>query len=246
MYPTDVETVLVAGASGATGRELLRLLGSRVDTVRGLTRSAEKERDLRRAGADEVVVEDLLAPADLSDAVADVDVVLSAVGSTLRDALSPGPLVDGQGAQTLVRVAAEAGVEAFVMESAIGVGDDPASPLATAFDAAIGPIQRAKAETEAALRDAGMRHTIFRPGVLTNGPRTDDVTVARPGAKLWGTVTRADIARLMAAAPVTDAAGNRTFEVVGQPQFEGRRLSIDWQLPHRDGHDDTSVPVTTI
>jgi len=249
MDPTDVETVLVAGASGETGRELLRLLGSRVDTVRGLTRSPEKERDLRRAGADEVVVEDLLDPADLSGAIVDVDVVLSAVGSTFRDALSPGPLVDGEGAQSLVAVAAEAGVEALVMESAIGVGDDPASPLATAFDAAIGPIQRAKAETEAALRDAEIRHTILRPGVLTSGPRTDDVTVAKPGAKLWGTVTRADVARLMVAAPVTEAAANRTFEVVGQPRFETRRRSIDWQLPHRDrqaGHDDTSVPVTTL
>ncbi len=248
MDPTDIETVLVAGASGATGQELLRLLGSRVDTVRGLTRSPEKQRDLRRAGADEVVVEDLLDPADLSDVVVGVDAVLSAVGSTIRDARSPGPLVDGEGAQTLIGVAAEAEVEAFVMESALGVGDDPASPLATAFDAAIGPIQQAKAETEAALRDTDIRHTIFRPGVLTNGPRTDDVTVAKPGAKLWGTVTRADVARLMTAAPVTEAAANRTFEAVGQPQFEGRRLSIDWQLPRRDPedeHDDTSVPVTT-
>jgi uncharacterized protein YbjT (DUF2867 family) len=249
MDPTDIEVVLVAGASGTTGRELLRLLGSRVETVRGLTRSPEKRRDLRRAGADEVVVKDLLDPGDLSGAVAGVDAVLSAVGSTIRDSRSPGPLVDGEGAQTLVGEAVEAGVEAFVMESALGVGDDPASPLATAFDTAIGPIQRAKAETEAALRDADIRHTILRPGVLTNGPRTDDVTVAEPGAKLWGTVTRADIARLMTAAPVTEAAADRTFEVVGQPRFESRRLSIDWQLPRRDredGHDDISVPITTL
>jgi uncharacterized protein YbjT (DUF2867 family) len=117
------------------------------------------------------------------------------------------------------------------MESAIGVGDDPASPLASAFDLAIGPIQRAKAETEAALRSAGVEHTILRPGILTSEPRTDRVTVAEPGAKLWGAVSRADVARIVLAAPVTPAATDRTFEVVSTPSFAGRGRRIDWRLP---------------
>jgi uncharacterized protein YbjT (DUF2867 family) len=249
MDPTDIETVLVAGASGATGQELLRLLAPRVNTVRALTRSPGKRRDLRRAGADEVVVEDLLDPADLPGAVAGVDAVLSAVGSTVGGIRSPGPLVDGEGVRALLDAAVDAGVGAFVMESAVGVGDDPASPLATAFDVVLGPVQRAKAETETALRGADVRHTILRPGVLTNGPRTDDVTVAEPGAKLWGTVSRADVARLMIAAPVTEAAADRTLEVVGQPRFSGRRLSIDWQRPgrdHEDRHDGETIPVTSL
>jgi uncharacterized protein YbjT (DUF2867 family) len=248
MEPTDVETVLVAGASGGTGRELLRLLGPRVPTVRALTRSSANQADLRGAGADVVVVDDLLDPDDLDGALADVDVVLSAVGSAARDVRSSGPFVDGAGAQNLLDAAVEAGVEAFVMESALGVGDDPASPLAAIFDAVIGPVQRAKAETEAALRAADIRHTIFRPGVLTNGPRTDDVTVADPGAKLWGFVSRADVARLMIAAPTTPAAADRTLEVAARPQFPDRALPIDWRLPRTDAGDTdgASVPVTVV
>jgi NmrA-like family. len=69
MDPDNVDTVLVAGASGDTGRAVLRLLGPRVPTVRALTRSPEKRQTLRRAGADEVVVDDLLDPADLAGAV---------------------------------------------------------------------------------------------------------------------------------------------------------------------------------
>ncbi|RLM53515.1 NAD(P)-dependent oxidoreductase [Halobellus sp. Atlit-31R] len=184
-------------------------------------------------GADEVVVDDLLQPQALDEALHDVDVVLSAVGSSIRDARSAGPFVDGKGAQTLLESAVDAAVEVFVMESAIGVGDEPASPLADAFDLAIGPIQRAKGETEAALRSADIEHTIFRPGILTGGPRTDHVTVADPGAKLWGTVSRADIARIMIAAPVTPAATDRTFEVVSAPSFPGRGSHIKWQLPGR-------------
>jgi uncharacterized protein YbjT (DUF2867 family) len=188
-----------------------------------------KTDQLESLGADEVVVGDLLAPDDARAAVDDVDVVLSAVGSGLGD-LRNETLVDGAGAQQLVSAAADAGVRAFVMESALGVGDEPASPLATLFDLAIGPIQRAKAGTEAALREAPLEHTILRPGVLTDGRRTDAAQVAPPGAKLWGPVSRADVARLMAAAPWTPAATDRTFEVVDNPLLRGRDdlVAVDW------------------
>ena len=231
MEPDRVDTVFVAGGSGGTGRAILRLAGPRVPTVRALTRDESKRQQLLNAGADEVVVDDLLHPQALDDALHDVDVVLSAVGSSIRDIRSEGPLVDGEGARTLLETAVDTGVEAFVMESAIGVGDEPASPLASAFNLAIGPIQRAKADTEAALRRADVEHTIFRPGILTDGPRTDHVTVADPGAKLWGTVSRADVARIMLAAPVTPAATDRTFEVVSAPSFSSRGRRIEWQFP---------------
>jgi len=232
MDATDLDTVLIAGASGGTGREILPLADGRIPTVRALTRDEQKRETLLRAGADEVVVDDLLAPQRLADALADVDAVLSAVGSGLGDIRSAGPFVDGQGAQALLEAAVDAGASAFAMESAVGVGDDPTGPLATLFDAAIGPLQRAKGETESALRASGLEHTILRPGILTNGPRTDTVTVADPGAKLWGTVSRADVARLMLAAPVTPAATDRTFEVVGTPAFRDRAAAVDWELPN--------------
>ncbi len=231
MDATEVETAAVAGAGGGTGRELLRLLGPRVPTVRALTRSPERGSPLREAGADEVVVDDLLAPEDLSRLVEDADVVYSAVGSGIGDVYGDGPLVDGVGARALLDAAATAGVDAFVMESALGVGDEPASRLAALFDRVIGPVQRAKAETEAALRAAPLRHTVLRPGLLTDGPRTDAVTVARPGAKLWGAVSRADVARVMAAAPVTPAAADETFELVATPRLRSRGVAVDWQMP---------------
>jgi uncharacterized protein YbjT (DUF2867 family) len=223
--------VLVAGASGGTGREILRLLAPRPATVRALTRSAANGERLEALGADEVVVGDLFDPDDAREAVAGVDVVLSAVGSDLGDIVGgDDEFVDGTGAQNLVSAAADEGVRAFVMESALGVGDDPASPLAALFDLVIGPVQRAKAETEAALRGTDMEHTILRPGVLTDGPRTDTAQVAPPGAKLWGSVSRADVARLVAAAPWTPAATDRTFEVVDNPFLRGRAdlVAVDW------------------
>lgn len=229
--PPEIERVLVAGASGGTGREILRLLESGPVTVRAMTRREAAASRLERAGADEIVVGDLFEPADAERAVEGVDAVLSAVGSGVEDVLSGEPFVDGIGNRNLFEAASEAGVAAVVMESALGVGDEPGSFLARTFDLFIGPVQRAKAEAETALRGLPVRHTVFRPGVLTPFSRTDDVQVAEPGASLWGAVSRADVARLMAAAPVTRAAADATFEVVSNPWLRDRSREIDWRLP---------------
>ncbi|SDF29756.1 NAD(P)H-binding protein [Halorientalis regularis] len=235
-------TVLVAGASGETGREILRLLDGRDPTVRALTRDESNADRLRAWGADEVVVGDLLAETGLDAAVEGVDVVLSAVGSTPSAVLTAEQFVDGVGTIALLEAAVDAGAEAFVMESALGVGGEGGSVLARLFDAAIGPIQDAKARAEAAIRAAPVRHTILRPGVLTNGRRTDDVTVAPADTGLWGSVSRADVARLMAAAPYTGAAADRTLEAVATPSHREVGLAIDWRLP-RARAEEISVEV---
>ena len=223
--------ILVAGASGDTGREVLSFLDGRPPTVRTLTRSPEKRDRLRRLGADEVVVGDLFDPGDAAEAVAGVDAVVSAVGSTPKAVLTAEEFVDGAGNRNLIAAAADAGATAFVMESALGVGDEPASPLAAAFDVFIGPVQCAKAGAEAALRGAPLRHTVLRPGVLTPGPRAGTVQVADPGARLWGAVPRADVARLLAAAPFTPAVADRTLEVVANPLLKRRSEAVDWRVP---------------
>lgn len=235
MVVKEMETVLIAGATGGTGQAIIELISPRVENVRAVTRSADAVSQLETAGVDEVFVDDLLDPTDLDAAVDGVDAVLSAVGTAPRAVFSGPPYVDGQGAQALLRPAVRADVEAFCMVSALGVGDETASPLGTLFNLLIGPVQKAKSETEAAVRAAPIRHTIFRPGVLTNGPRTDSVTVADPGAKLWGFVSRRDVARLMVAAPVTDAAANRTLEVTATPQLERKGLDIEWELLKKRG-----------
>ena len=224
-------TVVVAGASGGTGREILRILDGRDPQVRALTRDEANRERLERLGADEVVVCDLLAGTGLAAAVDGADAVLSAVGSAPGRVLAAEEFVDGAGTIALLEAAVDAGAEAFVMESALGVGDDNASVLARVFDAAIGPIQAAKAEAEAAIREADVRHTILRPGALTSGPRTDDVAAAPAGSGLWGVISRGDVARLMAAAPYTGAAAHRTLEVVSRPRFPTKRLTVDWRLP---------------
>ncbi len=231
---SDSLRLLVAGASGGTGREILMQLEYTDLTVRAMTRSPDKERELSDLGADEVVVGDLFDPADASRAVADCDIVLCAVGTRpgLR-AVFGSELVDGAGVENLVYASVAGDIDHFVFESAIGVGDSREG-MPAPFRALIGRTLHAKNHAEAVLRTSHLSHTIVRPGGLTNAPATGDVLVGEGGETVSGRIPRADVARLMVAAPFTPSAENRTFEVVSRDGLRGTArglVELDWQVP---------------
>jgi len=229
----SVETVLLAVASGDTGRRTLEFLARTAYRVRALARSAERRDLLHRLGADEVVVGDLLDPGDAARVAEGVDAVVSRVGSTPRQALTgdEDDLVDGRGNVRLLDAAVAAGATRFVMESSLGVGDDRGSRMARTFRLAIPTVLRAKRRAEAAIRDSRLAYTILRPGVLTRGSPTDDVQVAEAGTGLWGAVSRADVARRLVASLSTPRVENRTLEIVRNPLLCRRAEPIDWAYP---------------
>jgi uncharacterized protein YbjT (DUF2867 family) len=226
-------TVLLAGATGGTGRRTLECLSRTPYRVRALTRSAGNRERLRRRGADEVVVGDLLDPNDAARVAEGVDAVISCVGSTPWEALrgDEDDLVDGRGNAQLLDAAVAAGASRFVMESSLGVGDDRGSWMARLFRATIPTVLRAKDRAESAIRDSGVAYTILRPGVLAGGSESDDVQVAEAGTGLWGAVSRADVARLLVASLSTPRAENRILEVVRNPLLRRRAEAVDWTRP---------------
>ncbi|MFB6172787.1 MAG: NAD(P)H-binding protein [Haloarculaceae archaeon] len=226
----DRRRVLVAGASGGTGRAVLDVFAHTDWRVRAVTRS-ESTADWLDGRADEVVVADLMNPRGAARAAADVDAVVTTVGSTPAQVLRASEFVDGTGNVHLVDAALAAGAETFVMESSLGVGGDRASWLARVFGVAIEPVLAAKAEAEAALRESGLTYTVLRPGVLVGDWARGDVEVAAAGTGLWGVVSRHDVARLLVAALATPAAHDRTLEVVRNPLQRGAGERIDWRLP---------------
>jgi uncharacterized protein YbjT (DUF2867 family) len=251
MPDTGDERILVAGASGDTGREVLDVAREAGYTVRALTSSPSKVRRLERLGADEVVVGDLFSQEAAERAVEGVDAVLSAVGSTPWQVLVGDEFVDGIGNRNLLAAAEDEGVGQFVMESSLGVDGDgavdqretaapasgesasPGSWLAHSFRVLIAPVIRAKTDAERALRGSPVAHTVFRAPVLTNGGRTRSVVCAAAGSGLWGAISRADVADLMVAALSTPAARNETLEVAGRqyPNGGGERREIEWAFP---------------
>ena len=227
----DTERVLVAGASGDTGRELLSLLSSGDFEVRGTTRSFADVPRLERLGADDVVVVDLFESADAVRAVKGCDVVYCTVGpgSGIRTVLG-GKLVDRTGVINLQTAAIGADIDHFVYQSAIGVGSSR-SGLPLPFRLLVRGSLGAKADAETALRRSGLDYTIVRPGTLTDDPPSTELLVGEGGDSVAGSIPRADVARVMAAAPLTPAARNRTFEVVSRDSVRGspkNLVAVDW------------------
>src|SRR5438105_1112783 len=81
--------ILVAGATGRLGREVVRELHERGFVVRALARDAEKLRDMC-PDADEVVVADACECGDLRTACAGVHTVVSCMGASVMPRLREG------------------------------------------------------------------------------------------------------------------------------------------------------------
>ena len=225
------ERVLVAGASGDTGREVLSVLRPTDLTVRATTRSYADTDRLQRLGADEVTVVDFFESADAVRAVKDCDIVVCTLGTppSPRHVLG-GKLVDRTGVINLVTAAVGADVSHFVYQSAIGVGDSRGQ-LPRLGRLLIRGTLRGKQDAERALRRSGLAYTIVRPGRLTNEPPSGEILVGEGGDTLYGSIPRADVARVMAVAPFTTEARNRTFEIAsrdGLRRSPSGLVEVDW------------------
>lgn len=232
---TALEHILLAGASGDTGREVLDILTETDLHVRALTRSSANVERLRRLGANDIVVGDLLNEPDAERAVEGVDAVITTVGSQPWDVWTSTEYVDGRGNINLVEAAKEAGVTSFVMQSSLGVDGDHGSLMARTFRVVIRPVIEAKTRAEHAIHESDLRYTIFRPGVLVGRWASGDVRVAEAGSGLWGVTPRRDIARLLVAALFTPAVADRTFEVVRNSLLGESKLDLEWAF-----YDDKS------
>ena len=112
--------VLVAGATGGTGRALVSSLQEQGYTVRALVRDEAKARVVL---GDKVVymTGDVRDPASLMPAVQDVSYVISAIGSSRSDPENNPEAVDYLGIKNLADASAVAGVKQFVLVSSSGV-----------------------------------------------------------------------------------------------------------------------------
>lgn len=224
--------VLVAGATGGTGRQVTERLGNTDMVVRGMTRSRGSVEGLAAIGAEEVAVGDLMNPSDADTAVQGCDDVVCTVGSTPGLGTLFGDLVDGRGVVNLIDAAESEGVDRFVLVSSIGVGDSKAGmPLFLRALLGIAGVLSAKERGENRLRGSDLTHTILRPGGLTDEDATGDVVVGEGGDTVSGSVPRADVGRIASGALETAASENRTFEIVARDGLRGEPsgvVDIEW------------------
>lgn len=179
--------VVIAGGHGQIAMHLHPMLKKRGHQSVGLIRKPEQSDELKKVGAEPVVV-DIENEEDISDAVGEADAVVFAAGAGPGSGKERKWSVDRDGAIKLIEAAKKNGIKRYIMISAMGL-DTPRG------DEVFQVYQKAKAEADEALKRSGLDYTIVKPGRLTNDPGTGKVAIAR---KLeGGEIPREDVARVI-------------------------------------------------
>ena len=145
--------ILVTGASGFVGRNVVKALRTRGKEVRCFIRTPSRE----KAVADyhvEMAYGDILNLSALKEAMRGVDTVVHLVAIIREKRNEKFDLINRRGTESVIQAAKEEGVRHFVHMSAIGAHDNPAYPYLYS-----------KWQGEQAVINSGLTYTIFRPSI---------------------------------------------------------------------------------
>jgi len=222
LFQSEEIMILVAGATGVLGSEIVRRLTARGEKVRAMIRvtsAPEKVERLKMFGA-EIVIADVKDPPTLLAACEGAEAVISTITTILTS--QPGDsfeATDGAGSKALIDAAKQAGASKFVFVSF----DTTKSPD--------NPLSLAKREAEDHLKESGLNYTILHSTLLCEswlGPMLFADPVACT-AKVYGTGTEklryvavADVAEFAVQSLTNPAARNATIPVGGPDEISQR------------------------
>lgn len=189
--------ILVLGATGGTGRLIVREAVARGYDVTVLVRSAEKARDLEGA---KLIVGDARDEKALRQALKGRDAVISALGTPVSPFREVTLL--SSATRALVSAMKAEHVSRLVSITGIGAGDSVGHG-GFVFDNLIFPLLLRKVyadknRQEAIVRDSGLDWVLVRPSVLNDKPRRDTIRALTDLSSFkGGTISRADVARFV-------------------------------------------------
>ncbi|GAA0956386.1 NAD(P)H-binding protein [Kribbella koreensis] len=203
--------VVIAGGHGQIALRLTKLLAADGHSVVGLVRNPAHEADIAAAGGEAAVLD--LESADV-ESVAKVlegaDVAIFSAGAGPGSGNDRKDTVDRGAAALLADAAEQAGVRRHIQVSSMGADRvdqlDPEDTFTIYLKA------KKAAEDDLRARD-GLDWTVLRPGSLTNDPGTGLVLLADKTGR--GSVTRDDVALVLAGLCDTPASIGRTLELIG-------------------------------
>lgn len=200
---------VIAGGHGKIALITERLLSARGDSVAGLIRNPDQMADLEAAGAQALVVD--LEKASVDDVAAHLrgaDAVVFAAGAGPGSGAARKQTVDRDAAILLADAAQAAGVDRYVMVSAMS-----ADPNATADDEVFEAYLRAKGAADEAIRArSALRWTVVRPGRLTDDAGTGLVQIA--GSTGRGSIAREDVAAVLVAVLDEPGTAGESFDLI--------------------------------
>jgi uncharacterized protein YbjT (DUF2867 family) len=200
--------VAIAGGHGQIARRLAKSLSQRGDEAVALIRNPDHADDIRRVGAEPVVVDLEHASEDeVAQAIAGSDAVVFAAGAGPGSGPARKETMDYGGAVKLIAAAKQAGVHRYLIVGSMGA--NPEAPGDDTFSVYL----RAKGRADEAVRASGLDWTIVRPGGLTNDSGTGRVNLGESVSQ--GQVTRDDVAAVLTAMLDSPNTIGRTVELIG-------------------------------
>jgi uncharacterized protein YbjT (DUF2867 family) len=201
--------VAIAGGHGQIALRLTKLLSEHGDEVLSLIRNPDHAEDVRAAGGEPVVCDlEAASEEDVARAVDDADAIVFAAGAGPGSGSQRKETMDYGGAVKLIAAAKERGIRRYIIVSSMGA--DPDHP---GGDDTFAVYLRAKGHADAELAGSGLDYTIVRPGRLTDDPGSGRVNLGEGVGR--GSVSRDDVAAVLAAALREPATVGRTLELLG-------------------------------
>ncbi|WP_339831852.1 SDR family oxidoreductase [uncultured Altibacter sp.] len=202
-----MEKILVAGATGTTGKKIVALLkDSEQFTPVAMVRKKEQQKEFESQQV-ATVLADLTE--DVSHTTQGIDRVIFAAGSGGKDVVN----VDQEGAKKLIDAAKKERVKKFVMLSSMGADHPEAATELKEY-------LQAKHNADQYLDISGLTFTIVRPGALTNNEGLGKIKLEHK-LNERGEIPRWDVARTLVKSLDTDVAKNQAFEILtGETKIE--------------------------
>lgn len=192
--------VLVIGANGQVGHQLVEKLKDKGHQPVAMVRKEEQVEKFKEKGID-TVLGDLQK--DFSHAFEGVDSVVFAAGSGGDTGADMTVLIDQEGAIESVDNAEKAGVKHFVMLSSMGADAPKEAEQMQHY-------LYAKHRADEHLKASALDFTILRPGMLTNDSGTGKVRLFEGGTEI-AEIPREDVANVLAHIVDTNKPEGKTY-----------------------------------
>lgn len=201
--------VVIAGGHGQIALRLTKLLASDGHEVVGLVRNPDHEGDITAAGGQAAVLDlEQVDSSTVAGVLAGADVAIFAAGAGPGSGTARKDTVDRGAAALFADASEQAGVRRHIQVGSMGA--DRADSLTD--DDVFTVYLKAKWAAEEDLRRRDLDWTILRPGGLTNEPGTGQILLADKTGN--GTISRDDVALVLAGLCDTPASIGRTLELV--------------------------------
>ena len=198
--------VAVVGANGQIGKQVVGFLKEDGHTPRAIVRKEEQLQSFEKEGIEAALV-DLEGTVDqITNGLKGADAVVFTAGSGGSTGSDKTLLIDLDGAVKTMEAAKQAGIERFVIVSALQAHHREN------WNDSLKPYYVAKHFADRALEDSGLTYTIIRPGGLLNEEGTGKVSAAENLER--GSIPREDVARTIVASLTEESTFNKGFDLI--------------------------------